>query len=472
MSQLYDDFNRALEENNSVSISSIFSAILADNSKLDELVREIVDENKYGLFRLAIQKIEDTIIRPFKDKLITKLNSSDYSFDLYALAKKDDLTGKVSSEDSLFICLLNAGAKFAEDSSYIADTMVMLAMKGREELVKCMLMTGQCKADIVLPPTNNLITLLYNWDYYNCTPLILAAENGHIGLVTILVGFGANINHVTNNGNTALYWALEKNHYNVAKYLLQKRALLNECCLEKIVTPKFIDNQKLEFTGNQKLELLRAACRIPHNKSIVFRKLKNIPAESGCSSNNIIKLYAKENGCIDIVSAIEVGEYLSTLRSEMKVGFGGIYTAISRAELATKQHDFATKAEVKKDLDAVCTDISKNKSAVEQQISDVKAEIKVGSDALNTRFSALEQNVSMASSQKTSSPHERGFGDQKEGNAKKRRTDSFSFFKVFSSNPSNSGSVPSSLSPVSPSNMGNVTVPTSVSSVLFPSPSR
>ena len=59
------------------------------------------------------------------------------------------------------------------------------------------------------------------------TPLILAASEGHIEIVKVLLEKGADINAVEHGGNTSLLFAISQNHHDIVKILLSKNADVN-----------------------------------------------------------------------------------------------------------------------------------------------------------------------------------------------------------------------------------------------------
>lgn len=76
-------------------------------------------------------------------------------------------------------------------------------------------------------------SLLEQTDLFNHTPLLLAATEGHKVIVSYLIKMGANPNVWThspggkNHGKTALDWALDKNHIDIAVLLYQNGATTN-----------------------------------------------------------------------------------------------------------------------------------------------------------------------------------------------------------------------------------------------------
>lgn len=61
-------------------------------------------------------------------------------------------------------------------------------------------------------------------DSYGATPLIIAAENGHVEVLRILLDKGASINAVNYRGESALYWAARNGHKAALEFLLEKGA--------------------------------------------------------------------------------------------------------------------------------------------------------------------------------------------------------------------------------------------------------
>ncbi|KAK9837819.1 hypothetical protein WJX74_005730 [Apatococcus lobatus] len=56
------------------------------------------------------------------------------------------------------------------------------------------------------------------------TPLIRCAHNGHFESVQFLVEQGADVNAIDLGENTALHWSAMRGHVEIVKYLLQKQA--------------------------------------------------------------------------------------------------------------------------------------------------------------------------------------------------------------------------------------------------------
>lgn len=52
------------------------------------------------------------------------------------------------------------------------------------------------------------------------TPFIISCENGHLGIIKLLVEFGADIQQTDKRGNTGLHYAVEKGHYELVQYIL------------------------------------------------------------------------------------------------------------------------------------------------------------------------------------------------------------------------------------------------------------
>ena len=56
------------------------------------------------------------------------------------------------------------------------------------------------------------------------SPIIYAANNGHLDAVRYLLDIDAKIEDVSNNGRTPLMWACHWGHVNVVKYLVSRGA--------------------------------------------------------------------------------------------------------------------------------------------------------------------------------------------------------------------------------------------------------
>ena len=70
------------------------------------------------------------------------------------------------------------------------------------------------------------LTLTHN-AYLIDTPLLIASLQGHLGVVNVLIGAGANVNHVENEGWSSLILASDKGHVQVVRALLAAGANVN-----------------------------------------------------------------------------------------------------------------------------------------------------------------------------------------------------------------------------------------------------
>ena len=61
-------------------------------------------------------------------------------------------------------------------------------------------------------------------DEFGKTPIMFAAENGHVEIVILLIKKGAYINEIDSEGNTALSLALSQSHTEIVKLLLEQDA--------------------------------------------------------------------------------------------------------------------------------------------------------------------------------------------------------------------------------------------------------
>lgn len=64
-------------------------------------------------------------------------------------------------------------------------------------------------------------------DDKNCTPIYIAAQGGHSGIVELLIRREANVNIARNNGETTLYSAARYGHTKVVELLIQHQATIN-----------------------------------------------------------------------------------------------------------------------------------------------------------------------------------------------------------------------------------------------------
>jgi ankyrin repeat protein len=69
--------------------------------------------------------------------------------------------------------------------------------------------------------------LLESEDNFGDRPLAVASVFGHLGVVTLLIARGANINAPGDEGKTALHYAAEQDNEEVVDLLLEKRAHAN-----------------------------------------------------------------------------------------------------------------------------------------------------------------------------------------------------------------------------------------------------
>ncbi|CBF75411.1 hypothetical protein AN3775.2 [Aspergillus nidulans FGSC A4] len=64
-------------------------------------------------------------------------------------------------------------------------------------------------------------------DHMDSTPLLLAAERGHLDIVSFLLEKGAQTNHTDLEGRTALFWASKGGHMGIVRVLVAQGADLN-----------------------------------------------------------------------------------------------------------------------------------------------------------------------------------------------------------------------------------------------------
>ncbi|XP_052825426.1 serine/threonine-protein phosphatase 6 regulatory ankyrin repeat subunit B [Octopus bimaculoides] len=109
----------------------------------------------------------------------------------------------------------------SEDIEYGLTPLHMAAQSGHEGLVRILLNSAGVYFDAYTA---------INVDKHKRTALHLAAGNGHINMVRLLLGQGADINAVEENGCTALHYASKYGYLNVAKLLVESGASTNVTC--------------------------------------------------------------------------------------------------------------------------------------------------------------------------------------------------------------------------------------------------
>lgn len=64
------------------------------------------------------------------------------------------------------------------------------------------------------------------------TALTIAAREGNVGMVNLLIDQGSDVNQLEGGGNSALFWAVYYGHEEVVSILLRRQARIDNKCRE------------------------------------------------------------------------------------------------------------------------------------------------------------------------------------------------------------------------------------------------
>lgn len=99
------------------------------------------------------------------------------------------------------------------------------------------------------------------------TPLMMAAHNGNLKIVKLLIELGADVNVRNNKGKTAMNFAMTKWHEKITIYLLQNGAEPNGCVLD---THKLIRLKNTILTKIKEIETILFPEDDPNIAHIIF----------------------------------------------------------------------------------------------------------------------------------------------------------------------------------------------------------
>jgi ankyrin repeat protein len=161
------------------------------------------------------------------------------------------------------------------------------------------------------------------WEYSNATPLLIACNKGApIYVIKKLLSRGANIDDLTSEGFSCLYFAIKNKDVSLIKYLLQKGAVVNH----NIKNCTLLQIAMLEFSNNEYrysiIDLLVSHGADIYAKSYSLKTLLMVAASigdtvfinfcilKGCNINDVDKsgesalIFAASNGHLESVKLL------------------------------------------------------------------------------------------------------------------------------------------------------------------------
>jgi uncharacterized protein len=130
--------------------------------------------------------------------------------------------------------LLEAGARVdARDTMRQTTALMWAAEQGHADVVKVLVAAGaDVNAQTIIEQAKRRRGVVYkqgeNHSTGGVTPLVLAARQGNLEAVKVLVDSGAALNKPAGDGSTAMLVAIQNGHYDVAQYLVEKGADINK----------------------------------------------------------------------------------------------------------------------------------------------------------------------------------------------------------------------------------------------------
>ena len=174
--------------------------------------------------------------------------------------------------DTICQLLINNGADVDMTNIYTETAFFCASVVGNTKAVKTLI-------PLVCPG------MIMMQDHCGCTPLYVASQEGHIGVVEQLLKAKANPNIAANDGRTPLYTASEKGHIGVVEQLLKAKAESNISA------------------NNGKTPLHAASCN--GHSQIVQRFLQEQVDPNIADDEGITPLYlASQEGRMDVVEKL------------------------------------------------------------------------------------------------------------------------------------------------------------------------
>ncbi|MBO4405988.1 MAG: ankyrin repeat domain-containing protein [Alphaproteobacteria bacterium] len=239
----------ALECTRSIDMAKLLLENGADpNIDGGKAIRSAIIKGTYDKLKLLLEKGADPNIRLIFEKV------SPLSF---AIKLMVDRRSRWSEENETYLDLLKKSElliKHGADKN-VTDrdgntTLMLAAEKGKIKLAKLLLKKSNLNSDLNVEVIDLLLSGKNNiprskaWiseksesvlkampidinaqDKYGCTALMLAANNGHYGMVQLLLEHGADVNIKSNKGNTALMAAVvNRGRYGMLQLLLEHGA--------------------------------------------------------------------------------------------------------------------------------------------------------------------------------------------------------------------------------------------------------
>eukprot|EP00729_Bicosta_minor_P014620 gene14620-biopygen24145 len=149
-----------------------------------------------------------------------------------------------------------------------------------------------------------------------CTPVYVAAQNGHVDVVTALVAGNADVNQAsTDDGTTPVYMAAQEGHVDVVQVLVASNADVNKACTDDGTTPVYMAAQE----GHVDVVTALVAGNADVNQA---------STDDGCTPVYV----AAQNGHVDVVTALVAGN-ADVNQAETTMGCTPVYIAAQKGHV-------------------------------------------------------------------------------------------------------------------------------------------